>query len=249
MDLLERQVQLGELSQHLRDAGKKKKKIVFVSGEAGAGKSTLVEEFAQQAPRATRVLWGYCDALQTSRVLGPVNEVLAGLSLSPDSPREFDLPREQIFSRLFRRYPANPLSIVVLEDLHWADRPPRLRTLCWPSNTAHPLLLIATHRDDELAPTHLLRGVLGELTGKHAVRIHVPILSFRAVEQLAQGTGCDAREVYAVTGGNPFFVRELLCAPTDAVPGTAGCRAGAPHAMFPGRARSGGTRFLAARQN
>jgi DNA-binding CsgD family transcriptional regulator/tetratricopeptide (TPR) repeat protein len=222
MDLLERQVQLGELSQHLRDAGSSAGKIVFVSGEAGAGKSTLVEEFAQQAPRATRVLWGYCDALQTSRVLGPVNEVLAGLSLSPDAPREFDLPREQLFSRLFERLsPPNPLSIVVLEDLHWADEATldfvrflgrRIqRTRC---------LLIATHRDDELAPTHLLRGVLGELTGKHAVRVHVPILSFRAVEQLAQGTGCDAREVYAVTGGNPFFVRELLCAPTDAVPGT-----------------------------
>jgi DNA-binding CsgD family transcriptional regulator/tetratricopeptide (TPR) repeat protein len=222
MDLLERQVQLGELSQHLRNAGSHAGKIVFLSGEAGAGKSTLVEEFAQQAARGTRVLWGYCDALQTSRVLGPVNEVLAGLSLSPGAPREFDLPREQLFSRLFERLsPPNPLSIVVLEDLHWADEATldfvrflgrRIqRTRC---------MLIATYRDDELAPTHLLRGVLGELTGKHTVRIHVPILTFSAVEQLARGTGCDARRVYDVTGGNPFFVREFLCAPTDAVPGT-----------------------------
>jgi DNA-binding CsgD family transcriptional regulator/tetratricopeptide (TPR) repeat protein len=222
MNLLERQVQLGELSQQLRDAGSSAGKIVFVSGEAGAGKSTLVEEFALQTTRATRVLWGYCDALQTSRVLGPVNEVLAGLSLSPDARREFDLSREQLFSRLFERLsPPNPFSIVVLEDLHWADEATldfvrflgrRIqRTRC---------LLIATYRDDELAPMHLLRGVLGELTGKHAVRIHVPLLSFSAVEQLALGTGCDARQIYDVSGGNPFFVRELLCAPTDAVPGT-----------------------------
>ena len=190
MNLLERQAQLGELSQQLRDAGSSAGKIVFVSGEAGAGKSTLVEEFALQATRAPRVLWGYCDALQTSRVLGPVNEVLAGLSLSPDASREPDLSREHLFSRLFERLSApNPFSIVVLEDLHWADEATLdfVRFLGRRVQGAR-CLLIATYRDDELAPTYLLRGVLRELTGKHAGRIHVPLLSFRAVEQLAAGS-------------------------------------------------------------
>jgi len=110
---------------------------------------------------------------------------------------------------------------VVLEDLHWADEATldfvrflgrRIqRTRC---------LLIATYRDDELAPTHLLRSVLGELTGQHASRIHLSALSLSAVEELSRGTRHDAGRVYEVTGGNPFFVRELLSAPTDAVPGT-----------------------------
>ena len=87
MDLLERQTQLEELARHLREAGTSAGKIVFVSGEAGAGKSVLVEQFAQQTARAARVLWGHCDALQTSRVLGPVNEVVAALSARYGSDR------------------------------------------------------------------------------------------------------------------------------------------------------------------
>jgi len=222
MDLLERQTQLEELARHLREAGTSAGKIVFVSGEAGAGKSVLVEQFAQQTARAARVLWGHCDALQTSRVLGPVNEVVAALSALPGTARESGLAREELFSRLFERLsPPHPLSIIVFEDLHWADEATldfvrflgrRIqRTRC---------LLIATYRDDELAPTHQLRAVLGELTGQHAARIHVPALSLAAVEQLAQGTRHNPQQVYQVTGGNPFFVRELLSAPIDMVPET-----------------------------
>ena len=221
MELLERQTELEELARLLREAGMGAGKVALVSGEAGAGKSALVEIFAQSSG-AARVFWGHCDALQTSRVLGPVNEVVAGMSLLPDALRESGPSRELLFSRLFERVsPPNPLCIVVLEDLHWADEATldfvrflgrRIqRTRC---------LLIATHRDDELAPTHLLRSVLGEVTGQHTARISVPALSLAAVERLAQGTPRNARQVHQVTGGNPFFVRELLSAPVDAVPET-----------------------------
>ncbi len=222
MELLERQTQLEELTRHLHDAAARAGKIVFVSGEAGAGKSVLVEQFVEQAGRSARVLWGHCDALETSRVLGPVNEVFAGISAAPGAARESSLSREQLFSRLLERLSApHPVSIMVLEDLHWADEATldfvrflgrRIqRTRC---------LLIATYRDDELAPTHPLRTVLGELTGQHAARIRVPALSLGAIEQLARGTGRDARRIYRVTAGNPFFVREVLSAPLDTVPET-----------------------------
>src|SRR5882724_3400392 len=222
MPLLERQAQLEELTQHLLDAGRRAGRIAFVSGEAGAGKSSLVEQFAQQAGRTACVLWGHCDALQTSRVLGSVNEVAAGLSRLPDHRHESGLSREQLFSQLFERLsPPNPLSLVILEDLHWADEATldfvrfigrRIqRTRCFD---------VATYRDDEVAPSHLLRVVLGELTGQHTARIRVPALSLAAIEDLAHGTQRDARTVYRVTGGNPFFVRELLAAPLDTVPET-----------------------------
>ena len=80
-----------------------------------------------------------------------------------------------------------------------------------------PCLLIATYRDDELAATHPLRAVLGALTGQHTARLQLPPLSLGAVEQLVRGTQRSARDVYQVTGGNPFFVRELLAAPADTV--------------------------------
>jgi DNA-binding CsgD family transcriptional regulator len=220
MVLLERQSQLEELTRYLHDAGSRAGRVAFVGGEAGAGKSALVEQFAQQVGRAARVLWGHSDALQTSRVLGPVNEVAAGLSQLPGHSIDRNLSREQLFAALFERFsPPNPLTLVVLEDLHWADEATldfvrfigrRIqRTRC---------LIIATYRDDELAPSHLLRGVLGELTGQHTPRIRVPALSLTAIEEMARGTRRDAQTVYEVTGGNPFFVRELLSAPIDTVP-------------------------------
>jgi len=223
MVLLERHSQIEELSRNLRDARAGAGKIALVSGEAGAGKSALVEEFTQRAAGGTRLLWGHCDALQTSRVLGPVNEVAAGLSSFPGVPRVQSVSREMLFSWLLERLsPPNPITVVILEDLHWADEATldfvrfigrRIqRTRC---------LLIATYRDDELAPAHLLRGVLGEITGAHAVRIPLRPLSLSAVEQLARGTQHNGREVYNISGGNPFFVRELLSAPMDTIPETA----------------------------
>src|SRR3981189_1750847 len=167
MDLLERQTPLEELTRYPHEAGTRGGRIAFGGGEAGAGKSALVEHFAQRASRSARVLWGHCDALQTSRVLGPVNEVVAGLSQLAGSSQASGLSREQLFSGLFAMPSApNPLSLVILEALHWADEATldfvrfigrRIqRTRC---------LLIATYRDDELASTHPLRSVLGDLTG------------------------------------------------------------------------------------
>jgi DNA-binding CsgD family transcriptional regulator len=222
MDLLERQFQLGELSRLLRDAAAGAGKIALVSGEAGAGKSALVEEFAKAASPDARVLWGHSDALQTSRVLGPVNELAAGLSLRQSVPADLGLNREQLFSRLMEQLAApNPSSVVVLEDLHWADEATldfvrflgrRIqRTRC---------LLIATYRDDEQAPPHLLRGVIGDLTGQHATRLPLPPLSLSAVEQMAQDSSRNADQIFRVTGGNPFFVREMLAVPASVVPET-----------------------------
>lgn len=221
MDLLERHAQLEELAQHLRTAATQAGRVAFVSGEAGAGKSALIELFAQQAPRGTRILWGHCDALQTSRVLGPVNEVAAAM-LAAGTQHGSATSREQLFSRLLENLsPPNPATMVVLEDLHWADEATldfvgflgrRIqRTRC---------LLIVTHRDDELAPTHPLRVVLGELTGQHTGRLRIPPLSLDAVQRLARSTRHDARQIYQVTAGNAFFVREVLSAPKGTVPET-----------------------------
>ena len=222
MDLLERQAQLADLTGLLHEAGASAGKIALISGEAGAGKSALVEEFARQAAQTARVLWGHSDPLQTSRVLGPVNELASGLSLRLSTSADSTLSREQLFSRLLERFsPPNPLSMVVLEDLHWADEATldfvrflgrRIqRTRC---------LLIATYRDDEHASPNLLRAVIGELTGQHAARLPLPPLSLNAVEQLVKGSPRRAAEIFQVTGGNPFFVRELLCVSTGAVPET-----------------------------
>src|SRR4051812_15423188 len=121
MELLERQVELETLARQLREAAASAGKLVFVCGEAGIGKSALVEQFVKKAPRTIRVLWGHCDALETSRVLGPVNEVVGGLTISPATGSGAAAPRERLFPEVLARLsPPNTSCIVVLEDLHWA---------------------------------------------------------------------------------------------------------------------------------
>ena len=222
MELLERQVELETLARQLREAAASAGKLVFVCGEAGIGKSALVEQFVKKAPRTTRILWGHCDALETSRVLGPVNEVIAGMAIAPGATAGTAAPRERLFPDVLARLsPPNPPCIVVLEDLHWADE----LTLDFVRFIGRRIqhtrcLLIATYRDDELSFTHPLRTVLGDLTGEHVSRIRLYTLSLIAVAQLTSGSGYDSQHIYDITGGNPFFVREVLAAPSDTVPET-----------------------------
>src|SRR5262245_23160884 len=222
MELLERQAQLDELARQLREAEAGRGKIAFIGGEAGAGKSALVEEFTRTVRRGVRVVWGACDALQTPRTLGPIPEVAAALSVaSPEGGH--DEQRQEFFARLLETLSQpNHITVVALEDLHWADEATldfvhflgrRIqRTRC---------LLVGTYRDDELATIHPLRRVLGEITGQHAARLRIPALSPAAVAQLAKGAQRDATRIYELTGGNAFFVRELVTAPSDSLPESA----------------------------
>src|SRR6185312_6978870 len=207
MEILERQVELEALGRHLREVSANAGRLVFICGEAGIGKSTLIEQFISKSPRATRVLWGHCDALETSRVLGPLNEVIAGMGISRNTSPTAS--RERLFPEVLAQLsPPNPLRIVILEDLHWADE----LTLDFVRFIGRRIqhtrcLLIATYRDDELPLTHPLRTVLGELTAAHISRMRLLTLSLEAVTQLANGSGHDSQHVYAITSGNPFFVR------------------------------------------
>ena len=65
MQLLERDDELGLLSQWLRDAETGRGRVVFVGGEPGIGKTSLVSTFAAGVDGAVRVGFGRCDALVT----------------------------------------------------------------------------------------------------------------------------------------------------------------------------------------
>ena len=113
--------------------------------------------------------------------------------------------------------------MLVVEDVQWADDATldllrflgrRLRDL--------PVLLVVTFRDDALAPADTLRVALGELTGQRWTRrIDLPPLSAAGVRRLAEGTAYLPEELHRLTGGNPFFVVEVLGARGDEVPASA----------------------------
>src|SRR5262245_22401538 len=218
MALLERQAFLAELASRLAAASAGNGQIVCICGEAGIGKSALVDEFLTRAA-APVVLRGYCDALVTPQALGPVLEIASQL---PDAPAVnwHERSREQLFPELnaaLRRLPAG--SILLLEDLHWADEATLDFLRYFGRRVAHTAcLVLATWRDDEVGSLHPLRRALGDVAGDRVARLKLPPLSEAAVRELSLPSARNGRRVFEITNGNPFFVREILSAPIGTVP-------------------------------
>ena len=213
MALVEREAALASLAEYAAQARTGDGRLVLVPGEAGIGKSALVEELATVID--ARWSWGLCDGLSTPRPLGPLFDMglsdFSGLS-----------DRGDLFQELLRAVRGPSLDVLVIEDLHWADEATidlvrflarRLRNLA--------VLLIVTYRDDGLAPGHPLRVAVGELgTLRSTRRVGLSPLTPAAVRELAGDAAPDG--LYELTGGNPFFVTEMLRAGlTGEVPATA----------------------------
>ncbi len=222
MHLFERQTQLDKLNQCLQDARSGCGKVVVVAGDAGIGKSSMVERFTSAHRRDVRTLWGACDALATPRALAPVHEIAAQTLANQEQIGAADESLDRLFRALLedltRRERA---SLVVLEDLHWADE----ATLDFVRFLGRRIqrtsaVFIVTYREEELTPRHAVRVALGDLTGDHVVRLRLAPLSPAAVAELAKDSGRDAARLHEVTGGNPFFVREVLASSGDHVPET-----------------------------
>jgi DNA-binding CsgD family transcriptional regulator/tetratricopeptide (TPR) repeat protein len=222
-ELLERERELAVLAEALAavDAGEGGA-LVLVHGEAGVGKTTLLSDFAQEHAERARLLWGGCEALFTPRPLGPFLDVAdeAGGELR-DLVAAGALPHD-IASALARELHDHSTTILVLEDLHWADEA-TLDVLRLLGRRVERLgaLVVATYRSDELTRTHPLRVVLGDLASAlRVIRLQLEPLSPEAVAELARPYGVDAEDLYAKTGGNPFFVTEALAGDRAAVPAT-----------------------------
>jgi DNA-binding SARP family transcriptional activator len=100
--------------------------------------------------------------------------------------------------------------LLVVDDLHWADQSTLslLRHL-----VRHPeanALVLATYRDHEVAPEHPLVAVVADLQRDELVS-HLPLgrLDRAEVSVLLAERGAIAGEVLELTGGNPFFIRQL----------------------------------------
>jgi DNA-binding CsgD family transcriptional regulator len=222
MHLLERQAQLEELNRCLQEARAACGKLVLVAGDAGVGKSALVERFVAEHRRDTHTFWGACDGLSTPQALAPVYEIAAQSSGRAGHAMRDEESRDWLVRALLEDL-ARPerASVVVLEDVHWADAATMdfLRFIGRRIQRTSAVL-VATYRHDELSANHPLRLTLGELTGHHVIRMRLAPLSLAAVKVLAGESGRDAGLLYQVTGGNPFFVREVLASPNELVPET-----------------------------
>ena len=234
--LLERDNQVAILVRRLNEVGEAGR-LVLIAGEAGAGKSALVQQFVSEHVDRASVLVGRCDDLFAPRPLGPLADMARGrpgpLGQALDSGDQaavFDAFLAELSA------PPHPL-VVVLEDLQWADEATldllrfvarRLESL--------PCLILATHRV-ELSVDHPLRRAIGSVIGPLVTRLEVPALSVDAVRSLVAGRDVDPVALHERTGGNPFFVVELLADDPGSLPATVRDTILARAALLTGQAR------------
>ena len=190
-------------------------RLILVGGEAGVGKTALVRAFAE----GRRVLWGACDPLHTPRPLGPLLDVADAAGGQLLEVTAAGARPAALVAALLHELRSQPGTVLVLEDVHWADEGTfDVLRLLGRRIDGVPSLAVVTFRDEA---DHPLRVVLGELaTARGVERIRIPPLSAGAVRELAEPHGVDGDDLHRRTGGNPFYVTEVLGAPAAAIPAT-----------------------------
>ncbi len=211
-------------------------RLVLIAGEAGLGKTALVESVTAAAPKNAILLTGHCYDLDMAGPYEPWIELLrsyayladAHLPPLPDGLKNAELLEalagkdalfEQVAGFLAELSARGPV-VIVLEDLHWSDqasldllRSVARRLVNW------PVLAIATFRADELTPRQPLHRVLPLLVREtRPLRIDLRPLDDEAIRLLAsQRYGLPPGDERQLVGhlqrygeGNPFYLQELL---------------------------------------
>ena len=181
--------------------------VALVSGEAGIGKTSLVRAFVAGERRATRVLAGACDDLAVPRPLGPFLDIAHELSGPAVDLRQGGVDAARL---VLDALGGSGATLCIVEDAHWADEA-TIDVLTYVARRIESVraLLVVSFRDDEVGPDHPLRRALAAAPPGHTHRLELERLSVEAVARLA-GAEVDAAALRAITGGNPFFVREVL---------------------------------------
>lgn len=216
--LLEREGELQFIVAAGAEALRGDGRVIAVTGDAGAGKSSLVRVTSSQLS-GMRTLRGNCDPLSTPRPLGPIRDILVELGSSSAIEDAARMPPGEVAEKLFALLASEP-TVAIVEDAQWIDEASVdvLRFLARRIG-ALPLLLLVTYRHGELGASHPLRLLLGDLArGERASTVTLRPLSEAAVAQLIAGTRLDAASVLRATGGNPFFVTEIARRPEEQLP-------------------------------
>jgi DNA-binding CsgD family transcriptional regulator len=228
----------------LADAAAGQPIVMLVSGDAGVGKTALLAELAGEATeRAFTILWGRCAELADTVPYLPLADALRSAPggrladalatrpvltrLLPDreiTRQPGDLPglaQQQLFGAvvgmLTELAEAQPV-LLVLEDLHWADRSTRdLVTFLSRVLRQERIAIVLSYRTDDMHRSHPLRPVVGELLrlpsvtaievgplDPAAMAVHLT----RLAAEMPRAAAID--RVIERAEGNPYFAEELL---------------------------------------
>jgi len=213
---------------------------VLITGEAGVGKTTLVKQFSDRLSESQAgdplVVEGVCKPGQQPTYYA-FREILDSLpteptisQLRPDSEStaaastaELQQRRESLFADIadqFRSVAADRPVVVVIEDLHNADRGTVdlfEHLIEEVGRWSHPMMFVGTYRTgtaennprvpeitEKIADTG--RGTILELESLDAADVKTLLTALLDIDQIPDSF---VQEFYDHTGGTPLFVTEL----------------------------------------
>lgn len=242
-ELVGREREADALASYRREAADGRGRIVLVAGDAGVGKSRLLQAFEENvtSSRAIAAAARCVEFVQTP--LGPLRELL--LHLGKRGTASLDAKAQALVERLtferdadpnagappsgalfdaiddaFARYALRGTVVLLVEDVHWADRS-TLGFLTYLADRIgkRRILLVATYRSDEVGTGHpSLREFSVLLTKPNVARIALPPLDERSsstlvLRALPRPGALDPATISHIvrrSQGNPFFAEELL---------------------------------------
>lgn len=210
-------------------------RVVLIEGVAGAGKSRLIERFLADARDVGLLLKSFCygsaeagpyfpflQALNTIELAGrlPPDWQSRGLvsadwrKLSGDARGQRARFLKEV-SRAILDVARSSKTVLVVEDLHWADVGSLLLLNALLDAGAPGLFVICSTRTDEEALSETLQLLARLQQGAH--RMTLPGLDLEEVGDLVArlaGPGLlapdELRDAQELTDGNPLFLRELV---------------------------------------
>jgi DNA-binding CsgD family transcriptional regulator/tetratricopeptide (TPR) repeat protein len=248
-----RRSELDRLRSALTQSRSAETSVFLIGGEAGVGKTRLVEEAAKVARasghtvlvggclnvsedaaplapfvEAMRTLASALSPTQLDEVIGPANEAIGlilpdtgvGLRHAPAAPATTQARLFEHLLGILTRLSAHNPALVVIEDIHWADRSTLdlLRFLARNLRLVS-VVIVATYRTDEPGPGAQLGDLLAEFERSGRVE-RFELGSFNRAELAGQLHGIlgspassDLVErIYRLSDGNAFHAEELVAA-------------------------------------
>jgi DNA-binding NarL/FixJ family response regulator len=206
--------------------------VALIGGEPGIGKTRLVSELLGALPPRSTVLIGQADPGTLSHPYhllidlvsdgGPPGAELATLTTDDLSPQE----RQRTAVELLRgALPERETTVLVVDDLHWADPESVAVIERLVESATGRLLMVATYRPEALTHRHPVAELVQRLDRRHNV-VHLrlerlaqsDVASFLAAVYGHAPSHRAAGRLHQRTGGNPFFLEELLKASGETDP-------------------------------